>query len=100
MVKYIKIAVARLQQCTQTYGLTMKFFDFCNSLSDEKKEASPTLPDSAQSTAVNKTTYHARLGLARAIARSDGDMTEAHGYYKKVIEIAPEVSWVSHCINY
>ena len=41
---------------------------------------------------VNKKTYHARLGLARALAKNDADVSEAHKLYSQVIDMAPEVS--------
>ena len=39
----------------------------------------------------NKRTYHARLGLARAVAKNSDDLSEAKRYYNEVIDIAPDV---------
>ena len=35
---------------------------------------------------INKKTYHARLGLARALAKKSEDRDEAHKYYNEVID--------------
>lgn len=42
-------------------------------------------------TPVNKKTYHARLGLARALSRTPDTIEDSKKYYHEVIDMAPEV---------
>ena len=51
----------------------------------------PAEPEKA-SGALNKATYHPRLGLARVLMRKGGDdISEAHKLYEEVISMAPTI---------
>lgn len=69
---------------------------------DEQNKASTTnastptdtVAGSSESAPINKKTHHARLGLARALAKNaDGDLSESKKYYNEVIDIAPQVRY-------
>ena len=40
---------------------------------------------------LNRKTHHARLGMARALAKSPDQIQEAKRYYDEVMDISPEV---------
>ena len=45
---------------------------------------------------LNRSTYHPRLGLARALAKTSDGIEESKKYYEEVITMAPEV--LSHMV--
>lgn len=40
---------------------------------------------------INKKTYHARLGLARALSRTEDTLKDSQGTYEEVMQMAPQV---------
>ncbi|XP_064623924.1 uncharacterized protein LOC135485620 [Lineus longissimus] len=62
---------------------------------EETKPAEPAATDApaapTKAGPINRKTYHARLGLARALAKNTNDMEESKKYYNEVITMAPEV---------
>nr|XP_009859922.1 uncharacterized protein LOC104266112 [Ciona intestinalis] len=62
----------------------------------EKDAASPqpvasTTPVVSATAPINRVTHHARLGLARALARTDDEKSNARTRYEEVIKMAPEI---------
>ncbi|XP_039248951.2 uncharacterized protein LOC120326691 [Styela clava] len=60
---------------------------------EESKPASPTstVNKSDKPASINRVTHHARLGLARALTRTEDTIKDAKDKYEEVIKMAPEV---------
>ncbi|XP_074656502.1 uncharacterized protein LOC141909757 [Tubulanus polymorphus] len=56
-----------------------------------KEEVKTTTSQPTKPAPINKKTHHARLGLARALARKPEDIEEAKKYYNEVMSMAPEI---------
>nr|CAB3263198.1 uncharacterized protein LOC104266112 [Phallusia mammillata] len=65
----------------------------CSKEAEKPPQETPATPVSKPSkpAPLNRVTYHARLGMARALSRTDDKKDEARKRYEEVMKMAPEV---------